>query len=179
MRANVSTHISLALAALIATSAAGLAQTRVISSDEQSHFLALGVSKSVVIETSKDIKNIVVADRTIAAAVALTQRRVQIIGTGLGQTNIYLFDSDGRQIVGYDVAVKYFTQPHGLADYPGPSSVVTIVTRGPQGSFAFFPISCTPIICLDARKPGADQPPGTENINLMGNVPSGVTLGAK
>lgn len=178
MKRNVSSRIALAVAAVAAVSSISAsrlsAETRIISSDQQSRFMALGVSKSVVVEVSRDIKDIVVADRTIATAVALTQRRVEIIGAGLGQTNVFLFDSNGRQIEGFDVAVKFFTQPHGLADYPDPSNVVTVVNGGPN--FAYFLISCTPIICLDARKPGADQPPGTENINIMGNTPTGVIV---
>ena len=116
MKRNVSSRIALAVAAVAAVSSISAsrlsAETRIISSDQQSRFMALGVSKSVVVEVSRDIKDIVVADRTIATAVALTQRRVEIIGAGLGQTNVFLFDSNGRQIEGFDVAVKFFTQPH-------------------------------------------------------------------
>ena len=82
------------------------ADMRVVSSDSTSRFLALGVSKSVVVELSSDIKSVVVADRTIATAVALSKRRVEIIGAGLGQTNIYFFDEHDRPLEGLDVAVK-------------------------------------------------------------------------
>jgi pilus assembly protein CpaC len=51
------------------------ADMRVVSSDANARFLALGVSKSVVVELSADVKSIVVADRTIATAVALSKRR--------------------------------------------------------------------------------------------------------
>jgi Flp pilus assembly secretin CpaC len=179
MKWLISRRIALAVAVVAAGTIGAsplTAQTRVISSDEQSRFMALGVSKSVVVEVSRDIKDIVVADRTIATVVALTKRRVEIIGAGLGQTNVFLFDNNGRQIDGFDVAVKYYTQQHGLADYPDPSNVVTIVNGGPI--FTYNLVSCTPISCLDARKPGADQPPGTENINIMGNTPTGVNVGA-
>jgi hypothetical protein len=168
------------VAAAIAASAAVCtgrvsAELRVVSSDANSRFLALGVSKSVVIELSADVKSVVVADRTIATAVALSKRRVEIIGAGLGQTNIYFFDDHDRPIDGLDVAVKDTTQPHGLEDYPYPASVVMVVYGG-VSTFAILPLNCTPIRCLDARKPGADQPPGTENININSNTPSGVLV---
>ena len=131
--------------------------------------MALGVSKSVVIELSTDVKSVVVADRTIATAVALSKRRVEIIGAGLGQTNIYFFDEHDRPIDGLDIAVKDTAQPHGLEDYPYPASVVMVVYGG-VSTFAIVPLNCTPIRCLDARKPGADQPPGTENININSNA---------
>jgi hypothetical protein len=151
------------------------ADMRVVSSDANARFLALGVSKSVVVELSADIKSVVVADRTIATAVAQSKRRVEIIGAGLGQTNIYFFDDHDRPIDGLDVAVKDTTQPHGLEDYPYPASVVMVVYGG-VSTFAVVPLNCTPIRCLDARKPGADQPPGTENININSNTPSGVLV---
>ncbi len=154
------------------------ADMRVVSSDVTSRFLALGVSKSIVIEFSADIKNVVVADRTIASAVALSRRRVEVLGAGLGQTNIYFFDDHDRLLGGLDVAVKDTAQPHGLEDYPYPASVV-MITYGNydgRGSFANIPLSCTPLRCLDARKPGADQPPGTENINVNSNAPTGITV---
>jgi len=165
--------------AAIAASAAlftgrATADIRVVSSDSTSRFLALGVSKSVVIELSADIKSIVVADRTIATAVALSKRRVEIIGAGLGQTNVFFFDERDRPIDGLDVAVKDTAQPHGLENYPYPANVVMVVYGGENT--ATVPLSCTPYRCLDGRKPGADQPPGTENIRINSNAPTGVLV---
>lgn len=171
------------VAAVIATSAAVgtgrvSAEMRVVSSDNNTRFLALGVSKSVVLELSADVKSIVVADRTIATAVALSKRRVEVIGAGLGQTNIYFFDDHDQPIGGLDVAIKDTAQPHDLEDYPYPADVVMIVYGG-TSSFAIVPLNCTPIRCIDARKPGADQPPGTENININSNAPTGVVVQGK
>jgi hypothetical protein len=164
--------------AVLATIGAGPASAdmRVVSSDGSSRFLALGVSKSVVVELSSDIKSVIVADRTIATAVALSKRRVEIIGAGLGQTNIFFFDEHDRPLEGLDVAVKDSTQPHDLEDYPYPASIVMIVYGGGDRNYATVPLNCTPIRCLDSRKPGADQPPGTENININSNAPTGVTV---
>ncbi len=177
-------RLALVLAALAAGGAispdSARADMRVVSSDVTSRFLALGVSKSVVLEFSADVKNVVVADRTIASAVALSRRRVEVIGAGLGQTNIYFFDDHDRLIGGLDVAIKDTAQPHGLEDYPYPASVVMVTYGGgPNGVYATVPLSCTPFRCLDARKPGADQPPGTENININSNTPTGVNVTGK
>ncbi len=177
-------RLALLLAALAAGGMIGpggaRADMRVVSSDVTSRFLAIGVSKSVVIEFSADIKNVVVADRTIASAVALSRRRVEVLGAGLGQTNIFFFDDHDRLLGGLDVAVKDTAQPHGLEDYPYPASVVVVTYGGgPNGIYSLIPLSCTPFRCLDARKPGADQPPGTENININSNNPTGVNVMAK
>jgi hypothetical protein len=172
-------RVALAAAAIAAFAAVTTgrvsAELRVVSSDASARFLALGVSKSVVIELSTDVKSVVVADRTIATAMALSKRRVEIIGAGLGQTNIYFFDDHDRPIDGLDIAVKDATQPHGLEDYPYPASVVMVVYGG-ERTFAIVPLNCTPIRCLDARKPGSDQPPGTENISINSNTPTGVLV---
>ena len=45
------------------------------------------------------------ADPKIANAVVRTARRAYIIGVAVGQTNIYFFDAEGKQIAGFDIAV--------------------------------------------------------------------------
>ncbi len=139
------------------------AGAQVTSGDATSRFMALGVSKSVVLDFPTDIKDVVVADKGIAIVVVQSKRRVYIIGAALGQTNVYFFAADGRQIDALDIAVVSTSQPAALEDYPFPASVVLVY----NGSKAQT-LSCTPILCLDASKPGADQPPGTQNINVTG-----------
>src|SRR5207342_1545561 len=67
--------------------------------------MALGIGKSVVIDLPRDIKDVLVADPKIANAVVRSTRRAYLIGVAVGQTNIYFFDAEGRQIAGFDVAV--------------------------------------------------------------------------
>ena len=45
------------------------------------------------------------ADPTVANAVIRSSRRAYIIGVKVGQTNIFFFDAEGRQIGGLDIAV--------------------------------------------------------------------------
>ena len=77
----------------------------VTSSDASSQPIALGVSKSVVIDLPRDIKDVLVADPKIANAVVRSARRAYIIGATAGQTNVYFFDAQGQQIAGFDIAV--------------------------------------------------------------------------
>jgi pilus assembly protein CpaC len=86
----------------------GAPPTQVISvaaSDFGSRSVALGVSKSVVIDLPRDIKDVLVADPKIANAVVRSSRRAYIIGIAVGQTNVFFFDSAGKQIAGFDIAV--------------------------------------------------------------------------
>jgi pilus assembly protein CpaC len=114
--------LGLRIAAAIAVIAAGVVAPRalagnvgyggpppqmvhVTASDVTSQPLALGVSKSVVIDLPRDIKDVLVADPKIANAVVRSSRRAYIIGSTAGQTNVYFFDAQGQQIAGFDVAV--------------------------------------------------------------------------
>ena len=80
---------------------------RVISSDATARSIQLGVNKSVVIELPHDIKEVLVGDEKIATAVVRSHRRVFIIGVKVGQTNVYFYDADGRQIGALDIAVTH------------------------------------------------------------------------
>ena len=77
----------------------------VAASDVGSQPVALGVSKSVVIDLPRDIRDVLVADPKIANAVVRSSRRAYIIGSAVGQTNVFFFDADGKQIGGFDIAV--------------------------------------------------------------------------
>jgi pilus assembly protein CpaC len=78
---------------------------QLVAGDTNSRFVPLGVGKSVVIDLPRDIKDVLVADPTIANAVVRTARRAYIIGVKTGQTNVFFFDSSGQQIGGLDIAV--------------------------------------------------------------------------
>ena len=75
------------------------------ASEATSRFIPLGIGKSVVIDLPADIKDVLVADPKIANAVVRTSRRAYIIGVTVGQTNIFFFDAEGKQIAGFDIAV--------------------------------------------------------------------------
>ena len=76
-----------------------------ILGDKAAQFIPLGVSKSIVVDLPGDIKDVLVADPKIANAVVRSSRRVYMIGVAVGQTNIFFFDADGKQIAGFDIAV--------------------------------------------------------------------------
>jgi pilus assembly protein CpaC len=77
-----------------------------VSSESNSVPIPLGVGKSVVIDLPRDIKDVLVADPKIANAVVRSARRAYLIGVAIGQTNVFFFDAEGKQIAGFDIAVK-------------------------------------------------------------------------
>ncbi len=78
---------------------------KVVASEFGSNFVPLGIGKSVVVDLPHDVKDVLVADPKIANAVIRTARRAYLIGVSVGQTNIYFFDAEGRQLAGFDIAV--------------------------------------------------------------------------
>jgi pilus assembly protein CpaC len=77
----------------------------VAASDYGSRAVALGVGKSVVIDFPRDIKDVLVANPKVANAVIRSSRRAYVIGNEIGQTNVFFFDADGKQLAGLDIAV--------------------------------------------------------------------------
>ena len=77
----------------------------VSGTEATTRFLPLGIGKSIVIDLPQDAKDVLVANTTIANAVVRSARRAYLIGLAVGQTNVFFFDAEGRQIAGFDVAV--------------------------------------------------------------------------
>ncbi|HTZ02716.1 MAG TPA: type II and III secretion system protein family protein [Xanthobacteraceae bacterium] len=97
--------VSRALAGNVTFTAPPMQEIHVAASDYQSQPVNLGISKSVVIDLPRDIKDVLVADPKIANAVMRSSRRAFIIGNNVGQTNVFFFDAEGKQIAGFDIAV--------------------------------------------------------------------------
>ena len=104
------------LAALVAVSGLGLGKPviagdppaptiEIAASESQSRFVSLGIGKSVVIDLPRDVKDVLVADPKTANAVIRSARRAYLIGVTVGQTNVFFFDTEGKQIAGFDIAV--------------------------------------------------------------------------
>jgi pilus assembly protein CpaC len=78
---------------------------RIAAGDSSSRFVPLGIGKSVVIDLPREVKDVLLADPKVANIVLRSARRVYMIGTKVGQTNVFFFDHNGQQIAGLDVAV--------------------------------------------------------------------------
>jgi pilus assembly protein CpaC len=109
-RSLLTLAVSAAMAGTVAQTAASdlradAGATQVTASEAQSRFVALGIGKSIVIDLPRDVKDVLVADPKTANAVIRSTRRAYLIGVAVGQTNVYFFDSEGKQIAGFDIAV--------------------------------------------------------------------------
>ncbi|HEY0440679.1 MAG TPA: type II and III secretion system protein family protein [Xanthobacteraceae bacterium] len=162
-------HRALALACLAATTAgapalglaaeASVREVQVGEAETALHVVTLGIGKSLVVELPRDAKDVLVANPQIANAVVRTAQRAYIIGTGIGQTNVFFFDAEGRQIAGFDIAVtrdlnglrtalkQILPQSVIRAEGIGPSGVVLI---GEVGS----PVEAQQAVALAGRLVG-------------------------
>jgi pilus assembly protein CpaC len=72
---------------------------------DRSKFIRLGVGKSMVIRLPAATKDVIVGNPGIVDAVVRTQNRAYLFGRTLGQTNVFFFDAEGRQILSLDIEV--------------------------------------------------------------------------
>jgi len=68
--------------------------------------LKLGLNKALVVELPADAHDILVADPSLADAVTRTSRRLYLFGKAVGQTNVFVFGADGKELVSLDIQVE-------------------------------------------------------------------------
>lgn len=68
--------------------------------------IVLGLDKSLVIDLPADAHDILVANPEVADAVSRTARRIYLFGKKVGETNIFVFDRNGNQLVSLDLQVE-------------------------------------------------------------------------
>ncbi|OLP57506.1 pilus assembly protein CpaC [Rhizobium rhizosphaerae] len=68
--------------------------------------IKLGLNKALVVDLPEDAQDLLVADPTLADAVTRTARRIYLFGKAVGQTNIFIFGANGREIVSLDLEVE-------------------------------------------------------------------------
>lgn len=68
--------------------------------------IVLPFSKSTVIELPENVMDVIVADPNLVEAVVHTSRRTMLIGKGPGQTNVYFYSHDGRELLNVDIRVE-------------------------------------------------------------------------
>lgn len=111
---QIASMVLLAIAILLSGSFMGIgsgqsayaaSSLRLKAASANGRHIALGLNKSMVIETPRDVKDVLVSSPEIADAVVRSARRVYLIGMKIGQANVVLFDSRGAQIASFDINV--------------------------------------------------------------------------
>ncbi|WP_373237689.1 type II and III secretion system protein family protein [Cohaesibacter celericrescens] len=93
---------------MVTTNQAQAASTvRLKAASAHGRNITVGLNKSIVIETPRDVRDVLVSSPTTADAVVRSARRVYIIGMKIGQANVVLFDGSGNQIASFEVNVTH------------------------------------------------------------------------
>lgn len=72
---------------------------------DQARRLDLGIGGSIVLDLPADAREIFIGNPAIANAVIRSPRKLYVIGTAEGQTNLYAMDEEGRTFANYEVTI--------------------------------------------------------------------------
>src|SRR5690242_8982956 len=75
------------------------------ASSSGSRFVRIGLNKSVVIKLPANARDVLVGNAEIVDAVIRTKNTAYLFARAVGQTNVFYFDANGRQILGLDLEV--------------------------------------------------------------------------
>jgi len=75
-------------------------------SSVNSRSIVLPFSKSTVIELPENVMDVIVSNPSVVEAVVHTSRRTMLIGKEAGQTNVYFYGHDGRELLNVDIRVE-------------------------------------------------------------------------
>ncbi len=76
-----------------------------VAAQQVNQRIVLPRGKSAIINLPQDARDVVVANPAIADAVMRTSRRGFLIGTAVGETNVYFLDGQGKQILALEIRV--------------------------------------------------------------------------
>ena len=68
--------------------------------------VSVGLNKSMVIDLPGDAHDILVANPEVADAITRTSRRIYIFAKQVGETNIFIFDASGKQLLSIDLVIE-------------------------------------------------------------------------
>lgn len=89
--------------------------------------VTLGLNKSLIIDLENPAADVVITNPTIADAVVQTSRRIIFRGVKYGQTNAFVFDRDGNQLLNLEINVETdMTSLHQLIERHIPDARVNV-----------------------------------------------------
>ncbi|TNE58038.1 MAG: type II and III secretion system protein family protein [Alphaproteobacteria bacterium] len=77
----------------------------------QTKRIVLSLDKGAIVELPTDARDVLASNPTVVDAMVRTQRRIYIIGKKVGQANVFVLDSAGKQILNLEVQVERDVTP--------------------------------------------------------------------
>jgi pilus assembly protein CpaC len=101
------------------------------SSNAGNRFVRIGLNKSIVIKLPANVRDVLVGNPDIVDAVIRTKSTAYLFARAVGQTNVFFFDENGRQILGLDLEVAQdMAALQNLIRRTIPGSRITVDTIG-------------------------------------------------
>jgi hypothetical protein len=122
--------------------------------------LKIILDKTSIIKINRNAAVVLVAQPEIASVSVESQRLIFIIGKTTGETNLVILDSNGDEIVNYDLIVTPETERH-------------VTVHG--GTDATKTLSCAPR-CTDVKSPGPAKSSGGAAGGAAGGGGTGAAL---
>lgn len=98
---------------------------------QQAHFLRLGTSKSAVIKLPAAAKDVIVGESAIVDVVLRNRNTAYLFARTPGQTNVFFFDGEGREILHLDLEVTLDSKGlKKLLDRSLPGNRIDVDTTG-------------------------------------------------
>jgi pilus assembly protein CpaC len=130
-------------------------------SDQGSRFLRIGLNKSVVIHLPAAARDVLVGNPEIVDAVVRSKNTAYLFARGAGQTNVFFFDDQGKQILALDLEVAQdMTALQRLIQRTLPGSRITVDTIGDNvvlGGIAATPAEAQTAMDLAGKFAGDDK----------------------
>ena len=82
------------------------ARTLRVGANTRQQRITLPLNKAEIIELDRDVKDVDVAGPDIVDAVVKSPRRILLIASKAGQTNVFFTDGEGRRILSLDIRVE-------------------------------------------------------------------------
>lgn len=135
-------------------------------------FVRMGINKSIVIRLPRATKDVIVGNPGIVDAIVRTQNRAYLFARQLGQTNVFFFDAEGRQILALDVEVARDPLAlQRLIDRAIPGTKITVDTMNDNvvlGGTAANPAEAQKAMDLAVQLTGGDAKKVVSTIAVTG-----------
>lgn len=96
-------------------------------------FLRLGLAKSAVIKLPASAKDVIIGETEIVDVVLRNKKTAYLFARRAGQTNLFFFDADGREILHLDLEVTLDTKSvKKLIDRSIPGNRIEVDSTGPN-----------------------------------------------
>ena len=98
---------------------------------QESRFLRMGLAKSAVIKLPDNVKDVIVGESTIVDVVLRNRDTAYLFARTPGQTNVFFFDDDGRELLRLDLEVTLDAKGlKKLLDRSLPGNTIEVDTTG-------------------------------------------------